>query len=373
MDEVLFLTAHPSDGEELISLSQQVWHVDIILDNKEIHSALAKKDYTFLLFDFEAGSLYPPDILKLIYTTHPFLPIFLLSREHCYFIQEKTAASTHLAGCFRIPYEFNVLYTEISARLYTYHNAAHHTKDIEALYSCLQGKSTYIQTVRNAILEVSKENGNVLLSGESGTGKEVTAALIHKYSANNHGSYLTINSRCINEKLAESILFGSCKGAFTGAVDQDGVFIEAHQGTLFLDEIETLPIDLQAKLLRVLETHEFYKLGGKKKHRSNFRLICATNQDLSAMINTGTFRDDLFFRINIFHINMPPLRRHKEDIALLADEYLKKRDKHLSRNGLQLLKAHTWPGNIRELFHCLQRAVIHARDSNIIYPEHIDI
>ncbi len=373
MDEVLFLAAHLNDAEELVSLSKSVWHVDIVLDNKEVCSYLIKKDYHFLLFDFEAGSLYPLDILETIYTTYPKLPIFLLSRQHCHFIEQKVAASTHLAGCFAIPYQFPALCTYIHQRLKVLHNFNTHNEYLHELYSSLQGNSTYIQAVRNFILDVAQEQANVLISGESGTGKEIVASLIHKYSVYKNGAYVPVNSRCINEELAESMLFGACKGSFTGALEHEGIFAQANKGTLFFDEIETLSLNLQAKLLRVIETHEFCKLGGKKTYHSEFRLICATNKDLSTMIEEGSFRSDLFYRINVFHITMPPLRRHKSDIEILAAEYLKKRKKTLSLKALQLLQEHHWPGNIRELFHCLQRALVYAKNSDCIYPEHIDI
>ncbi len=373
MDDVLFLAAHVADAEELIISSKALWNVDVVFDNQTLCTFLIKKNYRFLLFDFEAGSTYPPDILQTVFETRPCLPVFLLSRQHCYFIERVAAACPQITGCFGIPYHFEELYTRVTECI-PYTDMPYYKSRIDSdLYTDLQGTSTSMQTVRNFILDVAKETDNVLLYGESGSGKEVAAALIHKYSANKSGAYLTINSRCINDSLAESILFGSCKGAFTGAVEQDGLIAQAHDGTLFLDEIETLSLDLQAKLLRVLETHEFYKVGGKKKHRSNFRLICATNQDLPEMIDAGAFRADLFYRINVFHINMPPLRRHKNDIELLASEYLKTKNKKLSSDALKLLQAHSWPGNIRELFHCLQRAVVYAKASPIIYPQYIDI
>jgi len=169
------------------------------------------------------------------------------------------------------------------------------------------------------------------------------------------------------------LLFGSCKGAYTGAIDKAGFFSEANQGTLFFDEIENLTPNLQAKLLRVIETHEFYKLGGTKKYSSDFRLICATNRDLQEMVDQGLFRLDLFYRLDVSHLIIPPLRQHKEDIGLLAYNYLKQTKKCLSQEALHLLCKYNWPGNVRELFNCLERAVFEAKTSQVLFPQHFDI
>ena len=230
-----------------------------------------------------------------------------------------------------------------------------------------------MQMVRNFILQTAQQHSHVLLYGESGSGKEVVASLIHHYSKNRPGKYLSVNTTCIAENLAESLLFGSCKGAYTGAIDKEGLFSEADQGTLFFDEIENLTLNLQAKLLRVIETREYYKLGGTKKYSSNFRLICATNRDLQEMVDNGLFRLDLFYRLDVSHIVIPPLRQHKKDIEVLAYNYLKHTRKHLSQDALLLLYKYNWPGNVRELFNCLERAVFAAKASPVLFPQHFDI
>lgn len=376
MLSVLFLAAYSADAESLASLSKNLWILDCILDNKELLPRLAHTRYDFLLFDFEAGSVYPPDILKKIATDYPTVPIFLLSRQHCFFIEKKAASSAKIAGSFELPYNFDALHTAIQNILHSKPEPKAHlcTEMLHSpLYTKLQGQSYAIQEVRNFILNVAKQNGHVLLSGESGSGKEVVSSLIHHYSENYNGAYITVNASCIPEGVAESLLFGSCKGAYTGAVDKDGLFSSAHKGTLFLDEIENLSLDLQGKLLRVLEHHEYYKLGGSKKYSSDFRLICATNCDLPTLIHEKRFRLDLYYRLDVFHITLPPLREHKEDIELLARTYLKKANKHLSDNALVLLKEHSWPGNIRELFNCLDRAVFSAKEAAVVLPQHLDI
>ena len=380
MLSVLFLAAFEDDAEELVALSKRVWEVDYLFDNRNILAHLSQKMYHFVLFDIEAGGLYPPDVLERIYFEYPSLPIFLFSRQHCFFIEKLSAATAAIAGCFSIPYQFEELAHHISASLEHHRNTLPYNSikaqlaDKQApLYTKLQGCSPEIQTVRNFILDTAKQNGHVLLYGESGSGKEVVASLIHEYSDKSSGSYLTVNVNCINDELAESLLFGSCKGAYTGAVDREGIFARVHQGTLFLDEIENLSLSLQAKLLRVLETHEYYKLGGKQKYYSDFRLICATNKDLHEMINEGLFRLDLYYRLDVFHITLPPLRTHKQDIELLAVNYLKDTNRSLSDDALALLHTYSWPGNVRELFNCLGRAVFSAKDSETIFPQHFDI
>ena len=374
---VLFVAAFSTDAEKLAYESRKVWSVDALLDNRALLSALSEKTYDFLLFDFEAGGGYPPNILKEIYKQYPILPIFLLSHQHCNLVEKKAFATDMILGCFSIPYEFNILYSTIKNILAGKIVPITDAYDIDPLtaplYTKLQGKSIEIQMVRNFILQAAQQSSHVLLYGESGSGKEVVASLIHQYSKNRPGKYLPVNTTCIAEDLAESLLFGSCKGAYTGAIDKEGFFSEANHGTLFFDEIENLTLNLQAKLLRVIETHEYYKLGGTKKHYSDFRLICATNRDLQEMVDQGLFRLDLFYRLDVSHLIVPPLRQRKEDIGLLAYNYLKQTRKHLSREALRLLCKHNWPGNVRELFNCLERAVFAAKASPVLFPQHFDI
>ena len=374
---VLFLAAFSTDAEKLAYASREVWAVDALLDNRALLSRLREKTYDFLLFDFEAGGEYPPTILKEICEQYPILPIFLLSHQHCSLVEKKAYATDMILGCFSIPYEFNMLHDTIKNTLEGKIIRILDTYEIDPitapLYTKLQGQSIEIQMVRNFILQAAQQSSHVLLYGESGSGKEVVASLIHQYSKNRSGKYVPINTTCIAEDLAESLLFGSCKGAYTGAIDKEGLFSEAHRGTLFFDEIENLTLNLQAKLLRVIETHEYYKLGGTKKYSSDFRLICATNRDLQEMVDEGLFRLDLFYRLDVTHLIIPPLRQHKEDIKLLAYNYLRQAGKHLSQEALRLLYRYNWPGNVRELFNCLDRAVFAAKNNPILFPQHFDI
>lgn len=374
---VLFVAAFSTDAEKLAYVSRKVWSVDCILDNRAVLSRLEEKSYDFLLFDFEAGGWYPPNVLKEIYAQYPILPIFLLSHQHCNLVEKKAYATDMILGCFSIPYEFNILHDTIKnileGKIIRIINAYDIDPIAAPLYTKLQGQSIEIQIVRNFILQAAQQNSHVLLYGESGSGKEVVASLIHQYSKNRSGKYVPVNTTCIAEDLAESLLFGSCKGAYTGAIDKEGFFSEADHGTLFFDEIENLTLNLQAKLLRVIETHEYYKLGGTKRHFSDFRLICATNCDLEEMVDQGLFRMDLFYRLDVSHLVIPPLRQHKEDIKVLAYNYLKQSKKHLSEDALRLLYKYNWPGNVRELFNCLERAVFASKEAPVLLPQHFDI
>lgn len=215
-------------------------------------------------------------------------------------------------------------------------------------------------------LNIAKTDSAVLLMGESGTGKDVLANFIYKNSLRANGPFITINCSAIPEPLFEAELFGYEKGAFTGADTNGkmGLLEIANEGTLFLDEISEMPLYLQAKLLRVLEHHEIRRVGGTTTRRVNFRLISATNRNLEEMVKEGTFRKDLYYRINVIPITIPPLRERPEDLIALAskfiDEFNKKyrRNYRLNRSVIQYLLTHSWPGNVRELRNYIEREVV---------------
>jgi DNA-binding NtrC family response regulator len=224
------------------------------------------------------------------------------------------------------------------------------------------GASAGMAEVRRLVQSLSRSDAAVLIRGESGTGKEVVARALHRSSARSAGPFIAVNCAAIPETLLESELFGYEKGAFTGAVrSKAGHFRLADRGTLFLDEIGDLPAALQSKLLRVLETRSFTPLGGVKETHVDVRLVSATHQALEADIASGRFRQDLFYRLNVFPIVIPPLRDRREDIAELARHFLAEWGRppaHLGDDALARLAAHDWPGNVRELRNVLERAVI---------------
>ena len=247
--------------------------------------------------------------------------------------------------------------------------------DREAGFAGMIGQSPEMQKVFETIRKVAFTDATILIMGESGTGKELVARAIHEKSARNQSSFIPINCGAIPATLLESELFGYEKGAFTGAyARQNGKFEYADKGTLFLDEIGEMPPELQAKILRFLQEKKIQRLGGRKDIGIDARVIAATNIDLNRAMQEGKFREDLFFRISVISITVPPLRERGFDIKLLSNTFLerykamfKKKIRGFSRSAMYEIERYSWPGNVRELENKLQKAVITA-DSNIIEP-----
>src|SRR5437763_8791727 len=235
------------------------------------------------------------------------------------------------------------------------------------------------------MLEIYKKIGRaagtdaiILITGETGTGKELVAQTIHSNSQYRHGPLVKVNCAALPETLLESELFGHEKGSFTSAVAQrKGRFELAHGGTIFLDEIGEITLGMQKKLLRVLQEKEFERVGGTETVKVNVRVIAASNKELSGEVAAGRFREDLYYRLNVITVDMPPLRERGDDIVLLTEHFL---DKHrfapgapparISEEAMARLQAHDWPGNVRELEHSIQRAVVLGR-GKVITPEHL--
>ncbi|MGR5360760.1 sigma-54 dependent transcriptional regulator [Vibrio mediterranei] len=233
------------------------------------------------------------------------------------------------------------------------------------LFRSLVGQSPGIQEVRHLIEQVSGSEANVLILGESGTGKEVVARNIHYHSTRRSGPFVPVNCGAIPPDLLESELFGHEKGAFTGAItSRKGRFELADGGTLFLDEIGDMPMPMQVKLLRVLQERVFERVGGSSVIKANVRIVAATHRDLERMIQQGDFREDLFYRLNVFPIEMPSLRERKEDIPLLLQELLARMEAEggqpicFAPRSVNSLMEHDWPGNVRELANLVERMVI---------------
>jgi len=235
------------------------------------------------------------------------------------------------------------------------------------------GNSNKMREVFQMISQVSRSNATVLIRGESGTGKELVANSIHYNSLRQKHPFVKINCAALPENLIESELFGHEKGAFTGALHQKkGKFELAHKGTIFLDEIGTMDLSVQVKLLRVLQEKEFERVGGHKTIKSDVRIIAATNSNLETMVEKGRFRDDLYFRLNVFPIYMPSLRMRKTDIILLADYILEKyakenfkKIKRFSTPAIDMMMEYHWPGNVRELENCIERSVLLCNEGAI--------
>ena len=269
-------------------------------------------------------------------------------------------------------------------------NKAHEKRQLRRENLILQSRLTYKEKapdivvrsqkmldVMSLVRKVAASNAIVLVTGESGTGKELVANTIHCFSQRSGGSFIDISCAAIQETLLESELFGYEAGAFTGARKRKlGLLEIAHGGTLFLDEIGEMSMTLQSKLLRVLETQSFYRVGGTKKVEVDVRIIAATNRNLDEHVAEGKFRSDLLFRINNFTIKLPPLRERPEDIPSLAEHFLARtsggRDMRLSAEAMQVLVNYHWPGNVRELRNVMERAVILASGDEIL-PEDLPL
>jgi len=242
------------------------------------------------------------------------------------------------------------------------------------------GKNPGMQKIYNLIEVVSNSNSTVLITGETGTGKDLVARAIHYNSLRRAKPFIKVSCAALPETLLESELFGHKKGAFTGAVrDKPGRFQLADGGTIFLDEVGEIPLSIQVKLLRIIEEQEFEALGDTKSTKVDVRIIAATNRDLKKEIREGRFREDLFYRLNVIPIHLPPLRERKDDIPLLVEHIIKTlneregRNIHsVSRETMELLLDYDWIGNVRELENAIEYAFVHC-DGNIILPQHLPV
>ena len=245
-------------------------------------------------------------------------------------------------------------------------------------YRDMVGKSAKMQTIFGLIKDLAETDTTVLVYGESGTGKELVAAALHHSSARENGPFLKVNCAALSENILESELFGHVKGAFTGAVkDHRGRFESANGGTILLDEIGDISPRLQLRLLRVLQEREFERVGSSKPIRTDVRVIASTNQNLEEKIRVGEFRQDLYYRLNVVRIEIPPLRERREDVPLLVERFVKRFNGTLKREiagvspeAMELLMRYQWPGNVRELENCIERSFIVCHDS-VLLPKHL--
>lgn len=251
---------------------------------------------------------------------------------------------------------------------------------VEQHQDSIVGQSQAMQQVFKMVGRVSHSDAPVMITGESGSGKELVARAIHHYSQRSSKDFIAINCAAIPEQLLESELFGHEKGAFTGAVAQRaGRFEQCNGGTLFLDEIGDMPLPIQSKILRVLQEGEFSRVGGNETLRTDVRIVAATNKNLEQEVSRKSFREDLFYRLNVVRVQLPPLRQRVEDIRLLAEYFLEKvaAKKHqprlrLSEEAIRLMEAYPWPGNVRELENTIQRATVLAT-SDVILPKDLPL
>jgi two-component system, NtrC family, response regulator PilR len=249
-------------------------------------------------------------------------------------------------------------------------------------FSGIIGRSPRMKQVFDLIIQAAPSRSTILITGESGTGKELVARAIHSNSARSDRAFVTVNSGNLPADLLESTLFGHVKGAFTGAINpKRGLFDVADKGSIFFDEIGNIPAETQAKLLRVMQEREFMRLGGTDTIKVDVRIIAATNCDLREMVEEGRFREDLYYRLHVINIYLPPLRERKDDVPLLAQHFLekyreenKRREIELGADALDLLMEYDWPGNVRELENVMERAVVLSSGTRIgadLIPDYV--
>jgi two-component system response regulator HydG len=340
---------------------------------KEALPALDRAEFDVVVTDLRMPEMDGLQGLAAIKAKYPDLPVVLVTA----FASVETAVEAMKAGAFDYlkkpfdPEELELVIARAAEHAGLRRENAKLKRALSGEFSVhgIVGKSQAMKDVVAVLERVAPADVPLLVEGESGTGKDVVARAIHGMSRRAAGPYVALNMGAIPENLAESELFGHEKGAFTGA-DQarEGFFAEADGGTLFLDEIGTLPLVLQAKLLRVLQDGDYTPVGSRKGRKANVRVVCATNEDMKRAVAEGRFREDLFYRIRVVPLRLPPLRERREDVPLLVDHLVKKHALRLGRpplvpdaDAMRALIDHSWPGNVRELEHALERALLLAR------------
>ncbi|MBC2710522.1 MAG: sigma-54-dependent Fis family transcriptional regulator [Desulfosarcina sp.] len=342
-------------------------------DGEAAITAVKAQPVDLVLMDIRMVRVSGMEALEQIKAINPAIPIVLMTA----YASVETAVDALKKGAYDYlikPLDFDKLRLTLERALEHIRLKAenrHLKQQLETgvLPQDIVGSSPAMVRLMETVVQVAVSEATVMVTGESGTGKELVAAAIHHNSPRMAGPFVKVNCAAITETLLESELFGHEKGAFTGAERRkEGRFVLADGGSLFLDEVGEMPVSMQVKLLRVLQERELTRVGGEQVIPVDVRLIVATNQDLARMVNAGTFREDLYYRLNVVELKTPPLRARREDIPLLAAHFLsrfaKKNRKSVDRfspRAMDLLIRHQWPGNVRELMNTIERAVVLAR------------
>lgn len=340
----------------------------------ELKSSLSDTEPDVMLLDLALPDGNGMELLPQIKKQWPDTQVIVLTG--------KADFDTAVEATKRGAYSFQPKPFDAKTLLFTVEKAIEHRQILldrrEAIFPIFQSQA--MKNVVRTIERVAASDVSILITGESGTGKEVIADLIHKLSNRSKGPLVKINCAALPRELIESELFGSVKGAYTGAnADRDGLFRQAEGGTLFLDEISEMPIDTQSKLLRVLQEKEVRPVGGKVSYKSDCRIIAATNRPPEVAIKDGKLREDLFYRISAISVHLPPLRERREDVLPLANTFLKRYASQADRNiagfsptATEMLRTFDWPGNIRQLQNEIQRTVLMC-ENNVIDVQDLSI
>ena len=371
------------DDEEIVIrscvrvLGKQGYEVDSLQDSRLVLGKVESGNYDIMILDIMMPNVDGMDVLQRVKEAYPDIDVIMvtgLSQIETAVRAMKLGAFDYLSKPFD-PDELSMVVARAVERRQLLAENSELKSQVSAKYKFenIVGASPAMQKVYALIAKCAPTSSTVLITGESGTGKELIARAIHFNSLRKDKPFVAVDCNALSETVLESELFGHVKGSFTGAVaDKKGMFEVANGGTLFLDEISNLSMSIQAKLLRVVQEREFRAVGDTRTHSTNIRLVTATNRDLQEMVAAGTFREDLFYRINIFPIRLPPLRERPEDIAALAFHFLRvfsqemgKEVTELSEGALTALSNYDWPGNVRELENTMHRAVILTGDKVI--------
>ena len=376
------------DDEEIVVrsclriLGGDTYVVDSVQNGNEALKKVDETDYDIMVLDIMMPGIDGIEVLQQVKERHPDVDVIMVTGLS----QVDTAVKAMKLGAFDYlskPFDPDELKLVVDRalerrRLLNENRSLRNEVSSKYHFENIIGSSAAMQAVYRLIAQCAPTNSTVLITGESGTGKEMIARAIHYNSLRKDQAFVTVDCNTLSENLLESELFGHVKGSFTGAVaNKRGMFEIANNGTLFLDEFGNIPLSTQAKLLRVIQEREFRPVGSTSAQKTNVRLVTATNKDLKAMVAAGEFREDLYYRINVFPVHSPALRDRRDDIPALAFHFLKifcselgKPVPGISAGAMSLLMSHHWPGNVRELENTMHRAAILATD-NIIRQAHL--
>ncbi len=378
LTRLLIIDDEPSIRESLETLlTLEGFDVTLAIDGPSGLEALSRAEYDLLLLDLSLPGESGIDLLPRITAQHPQLPVIMITA----FGTVGNVVDAIRAGAENFvqkPWDNEKLLADIRSAI------ARHKAEAEVIqlkrtlkqrynFENIVGKSEPMLRLFDTVAQVAPSRSTVLIQGESGTGKELIAKAIHNNSTRRDKPFIPVNTGAIPSDLLESSLFGHVKGAFTSAINaKKGLFEVANGGTLFLDEIGTMSMDMQAKILRVLQDRRFMHLGGTSEIQVDVRIVAATNVNLQQAVKDGRFREDLYYRLNVICLELPPLRQRREDVPLLATHFLKfyaaennTETPNLSPEALRILMDHEWPGNVRELENAMERGVVLATTRTI--------
>ncbi|MBI3475053.1 MAG: sigma-54-dependent Fis family transcriptional regulator [Acidobacteria bacterium] len=387
LGRVLVIDDEAEIRESLETLLQlEGYTVATAATGREGMAMLGDRTFDIVLLDLALPDRNGMDLLGEIHMLNPLQPVIMIT---AYGTVENAvrAMQSGATNFIQKPWDNEKLLADVRAAVARQRAEEENVQLKRALkqrydFDNIVGKSEPMLKIFDLVAQVAPSRSTILLQGESGTGKELIAKALHLHSARRDRPFVPVNTGSMPADLLESNLFGHVKGAFTSAIaSKKGLFEVADRGTLFLDEIGTMTMDTQSKILRVLQDRRFMHLGGTQEMQVDVRIIAATNVDLRQMVRDGRFREDLFYRLNVITIDLPPLRQRREDIPLLVDHFLKKYSeenerprRHVTTDALRPLVTYSWPGNVRELENVVERAVVLSSGTDItgdLLPDHI--